>query len=133
MVRNSSRSFASMVPTRRRIVRNSQKGKAHSSRPQSRVRASSSMNDELRERINVGLQEDQHPDQASQGNAVPEDVSQNATLVSVPFRGGAGNDDALGIDHLAHYSATAVCRRHQDRRDADLGRRNLLQTPEQNV
>src|SRR5262249_23666358 len=96
-------------------------------------RVPASMNDQLGERIHVSLQEDQHPDQARQGNAVPEDVSQNATLVSVPFRSGPPNEHPLRTDHFPHYPATAVCGRHEDRRNADLSRRNLLQAPEQDV
>ena len=51
--------------------------------------------------------------------AMEEDVTQDVSFMSVPVGRGAGNHDALGVDHLAH--------------DADLLRRDLLQAAEQHV
>src|SRR6516165_7489908 len=114
MARNLSRSFASMV---------TEKNSTHLAERESTFRRGrnrkrgtpSSMDDELCERINVSLEKDQDPDQASQGNTMPENVAQNATFVSIPFRGGAGDDDTLRIDHLAHDATTTVCGGHKHR------------------
>ena len=41
-----------------------------------------------------------------------EDVAEDFVLVAVVVRGGAGDDDALRVDHLSHDAAGAVGRRH---------------------
>jgi len=46
--------------------------------------------------------------QHRESNAMEEHVAQNAALMSIPLCGCAGYDDALGVDHLAHYAAGAV-------------------------
>ena len=62
-----------------------------------------------------------------------EDVAENASLVAVPIRRRARDDDALRIDHLAHDAAAAVRRRHEHRADADLFRAYFLQGTEEDV
>ena len=66
----------------------------------------------------VGLHEHQDPYQASQRDAVEEDVTQDVPLMAIPFRRRAGDDDALRIYHFAHHAATTVGRGHQRRREA---------------
>ncbi len=64
--------------------------------------------DKVGKRGNVRLQENDKADQARQRDTVPENVTQDLTLVSIPFGGCTGHHDALGIDHLAHDAAGAV-------------------------
>src|SRR5262249_33863722 len=49
-----------------------------------------------RERIDIGLQGDQHADEARQHDRVQEDVAQDRALVAVPVGGGGGHHDRLG-------------------------------------
>lgn len=81
---------------------------------------------ELCEREYVGLQKHQDTYQAGQCDAVEENVPQNVSLMPVPFRGRAGDDDALGINHLAHDAAAAIRGGHQIGREANLRCGNFL-------
>ena len=49
------------------------------------------------------------------------------------LRRGAGDDDALRVDHLAHDAARAVGRGHQHRAEAELLGGDPLQAAEQHV
>ena len=51
---------------------------------------------------------DEEADEGGEGEAVKENVAQDMAFVAVPLGGGAGDDDALGINHLAHHAATTV-------------------------
>jgi len=53
--------------------------------------------------------------------------------VAVPVGRGAGDDNALRADHLAHDAAARVGRAHEDRADANLLGGDLLQTAEKDV
>lgn len=88
---------------------------------------------ELRKRSDVGHQENQDADEAGQDDAVPEDEAQDLALVPVPFGGGAGDHDALSVDHLSHNAASAVGCAHQDGGDSDLLGGDFLQTAEEHV
>ena len=46
---------------------------------------------------------------------------------------GAGDDDRLRVDHLAHHASGTVCGSHQHRVEADLLRGDFLQAAEQHV
>src|SRR5579864_6638738 len=81
----------------------------------------------------IGLEGHEDSHQSRQRNAVEEHVTQDIALVSVPLRGGAGNDNALGIDHFSHHATTTVRCRHQVGRDADLLSRDSLQAAEQHI
>src|SRR5262249_26133321 len=76
--------------------------------------------DHAREWEEVGREEYEQADQDGEGEAVKEDVAQNAPFLAVPARRGAGDDDALGVDHLAHHAAGAVGGGHQHRTQAEL-------------
>src|SRR5579864_2758468 len=56
----------------------------------------------------IRLKQYQHPDQQGQGQAVKEDVAEDGALIALLVGGDAGDDDALGVDHLAHDAARAV-------------------------
>ena len=53
--------------------------------------------------------------------------------MAIPVRRGAGDDDALRIDHLAHHTARAVRRRHEHGADAGLFGGDFLQAAEEDV
>src|SRR5690348_15509145 len=76
--------------------------------------------DQTGERKHVGLQGYHDAHQSREHNAVEEDVTQDFALMSVPLGSGAGDDDALRINHLAHHAATTVRGGHQGRGDSDL-------------
>src|SRR5208282_610999 len=65
---------------------------------------------DLCERIHVGHEKDEDADQRGQGNAVPEDVAQNVAFMPIPLGRGAGDDDALRVNHLAHHASGSVGR-----------------------
>ena len=73
----------------------------------------------------------QHANQYSEGKTVKECEPQNAPLMPVPFRGCGSDDDALGVDHLAHDAARAVGSRHQDRIDVQLLGTDTLKAAEE--
>src|SRR5215213_447143 len=81
----------------------------------------------------VGLGEDEEADQAGQGDGVEEEVAQDVALLALLAGGDAADDDALGVDHLAHHPARAVGGGGQDRGDADLASGDLLEAAEQRV
>ena len=56
------------------------------------------------------------PISTASDQAVPEDEAQDRPFLAVLLRRGGGDDDALGVDHLAHDAAGAVGRRQQDLR-----------------
>src|SRR5215207_3035194 len=62
-----------------------------------------------------------------QGDGVEEDVAQDVALLALLAGGDAADDDALGVDHLAHHPARAVGGGGPDRRDADLAGGDLLE------
>ena len=62
-----------------------------------------------------------------------KDKSENITFMAVPASGSRSDDDALRVDHLAHYTATAVRSRHQYRIKPQLLRSDFLQTSEQDI
>src|SRR6185369_6856684 len=64
--------------------------------------------DHGREGPDVGLGGDEQAHQGAQGDGVEEDVAQDLSFMAIPVRGGGGDDDGLGIDHLAHDAARAV-------------------------
>ncbi len=64
---------------------------------------------------------------------MPEHESKDGAFVPEPVGGGRRDYDRLRVDHLAHHAARGVGRPHQDRRKAQLLRRDLLQVAEQNV
>lgn len=78
------------------------------------------MNDHVAERSHVSLQEDEHAHEHCQRDAVEENVAENVAFAAVPIGCGAGDDDALGIDHFAHDSAGAVGSGHEDGGDVGL-------------
>src|ERR1700722_4864146 len=86
-----------------------------------------SMDDHVFERRYVCLQEDEDADERGEREAVQENVAENVAFVAVPLRCGAGNDDTLGVDHLAHDAAGAVGRAHQHGRNSNLIRGNTLE------
>jgi len=81
----------------------------------------------------IGLEHDQNADQACEGDRVLEHETQDRALMSEPVGGSRCNDDRLCIDHLAHDAAGGVGGRHQDWRQTQLLRGDLLQVAEQDV
>ena len=64
---------------------------------------------------------------------MPEDEAQDAALVAEPSGRGAGDDDALRVDHLAHHAAGAVRGGHEHRAHADLLSGDGLQVAEEHI
>ena len=92
-----------------------------------------SVDDHFRERNYVGLQEDENSDERSERDAVEKNVPEDVAFVAVPLGCGAGDNDALGVDHFAHHAAAAVGCTHQHGRNADLVRGDALKAAEQDV
>ena len=84
-------------------------------------------------RRDVGLQENQNSNQRSQHEAVDKNKAQDRPFLPVPICRGAGDDDALRIDHFAHDAAGTVRRRHENGTDASLLRGDGLQIAEQDI
>ena len=53
----------------------------------------------------VGLQHNQKTNEAGEHDRVPEDEAQDSAFMSEPVGGRRGDDDRLGVDHLAHDAA----------------------------
>src|SRR6202047_1560056 len=79
------------------------------------------------------LQEHQDADEAGEGDAVPEDVAQDLSLLALLAGGHAGHHDALGVDHLAHDAAAAVAGAGQDGAHPPLLGAGPVQVPEEDV
>src|SRR5664279_1042302 len=88
---------------------------------------------EVRERSNISHEKHHNPHQTRQRDAVEKDIAQNVALVPIPLGSGTGDDNALRVNHLAHDAAGTVGGRHENRRNAHLLGRNLLQTAEEHV
>ena len=61
------------------------------------------------------MQEYEDADEGGEGEAVEKNVAEDVAFVAVPLGRGAGDDDALGVDHFAHDAAGAVGRAYQNR------------------
>jgi len=55
-------------------------------------------------------EDDQHADEAGEGDRVEEYLAQDLALVAEPVGRGRGHDDRLRVDHLAHQAARGVGR-----------------------
>ncbi len=64
---------------------------------------------------------------------MPEDVAQDLSLVALLAGGDAGDDDALGIDHLSHHAAAAVGGAGQDGAQSQTLGADPLEPPEEDV
>ena len=61
--------------------------------------------DHLGEGEEGGLEVDEEADEGGEGEAVEEDGAEDVAFFAVGTGGGAGDDDALGVDHFAHDAA----------------------------
>ena len=61
--------------------------------------------DEVAERLDVSEQVDDYAGHRGEAETVPEDEAQNRSFLPVLLGCGAGDDDALGVDHFAHDAA----------------------------
>ncbi len=84
-------------------------------------------------RKNIRLHHHENSDETRENQAVPEDVSQDCSLIPLLIGGCACNNDALSIDYLSYYTAGAVGRRCENWGDSYCLRRNLLQVSEQHI
>src|SRR5688572_14976339 len=82
---------------------------------------------------NVGLEGDENADERGQDDAVDENIAEDLAFLAVVIRRGAGDDDALGIDHLAHDAAGTVRGAHEDGADTGLFGGDFLQAAEEDV
>jgi len=82
------------------------------------------------------LQHNQSADENGQGQAVPKNGAQNGSGIGafgMAARCDAGHNNALGIDHFAHYPARTICRGHEHGRKIQALRGHLLQIAEEHV
>lgn len=62
-----------------------------------------------------------------------EDEAEDFVFVAVVVGGGAGDDDALGVDHFAHDAAGAIGSGHEDGADAGFLGGDFLKAPEEDI
>ena len=66
------------------------------------------MCDEIGENRDVGEEGDGDSGEGGERERVEEDEAEDRAFLAVALRGGAGDDDAGGGDHLAHDAAGCV-------------------------
>lgn len=81
----------------------------------------------------VGLQKDQQAKEGDEGEAVAKDEAEDVAFFSIALGGGAGDDDALGVDHFSHDATGAISGTHEDGAKAELLSGDGLEGAEEDV
>src|SRR5207247_679895 len=81
----------------------------------------------------VGLQDDEDADEASEDEAMEEDIAQDVAFATFLARGYASHDDGLSVNHLAHDATAGIRGCGENGREVELLGRDFLQAAKEHV